>query len=150
MKDQFRRILNLVRHTGDTMVVTDTNGEDVYVIMDIDQYELLLNMEENGLDADLNDECLEEDESDEFIPQEPDVHAPTDIWEAMKPAGEEGDTWDPSAMNEAELADLEKQYHAFTQKNVQTAIQETEKTVEKIPEKPDEFGEESFYLEPVE
>jgi len=141
------------------MIVTDPNGEDVYVIMDIDQYELLLNMEENTLDSD--DECLEEDELIDFVPQESDGQAPADIWQAMKPAGEEGETWDPSAMNEEELADLEQQYHAFTQRNVKTVIQESEKSVENAIEKPveklvekpvkdDEFGEESFYLEPVE
>ena len=43
MKDQLKRILNLVRKTGDTMIVTDPNGDDVYVVMGLDQYENILN-----------------------------------------------------------------------------------------------------------
>ena len=42
MNDQFKRILEIIRRTGDRMVVTDTNGKDVFVVMDIDDYEALL------------------------------------------------------------------------------------------------------------
>jgi hypothetical protein len=53
MKDQFKRVLELVRKTGDTMVVTDTNGKDVYVVMDLDHYESMI--EEITSD----DDCLD-------------------------------------------------------------------------------------------
>ena len=45
--NNFQRILDLVRRTGDKMVVTDPNGDDAYVIMDLDEYELML--AESGL-----------------------------------------------------------------------------------------------------
>ena len=41
MDYQFKRLLNLVRRTGDRLVVTDPNGEDAYVLMGLDAYEKL-------------------------------------------------------------------------------------------------------------
>ena len=66
MKDQLKRILGLVRRTGDTMIVTDPNGEDVFVVMDLDQYEMLL-------DAVQCEDPLEvsEDELEDFPWEEP-------------------------------------------------------------------------------
>lgn len=144
MKDQFQRILNLVRRTGDTMVVTDTNGENVYVVMGLGRYEGLL---------DTHQESVETVEKTEEQPQ--------DIWHAMKPANTDGETWDPSQMNEVELADLERQYEAFTKKNVQSAIKEVKLETPKVAYEPkvadkkkedeiDEIGEEAFYLEPID
>lgn len=135
MNDQFRRILDLVRRTGDTMVVTDPDGDDVFVVMDLEQYELMLDMAEFS-------EGSEELETTAESP---------DVWETMKPAGEDGETWDVSKMNEEELADLEEQYRQFAQRNVKEAIEtkETPKNQEKKPDSED-FGEEQFYLEPIE
>jgi len=39
MDHQFKRLLNLVRRTGDRLVVTDPNGEDTYVLMGLEAYE---------------------------------------------------------------------------------------------------------------
>ncbi len=167
MKDQFRRILDLVRRTGDTMIVTDPDAEDVYVVMDIEQYEMLLDVtgdiEDEGFEGDVLDFpgegelSSDVEEPVEIHPSASDDFSPENIWEAMKPANEEGETWDPAAMNEEELADLERQYKAFASRNVKTAMEEVQKPEEKIPEKPvileaedDELGEEQFYLEPVE
>jgi len=41
MDHQFKRLLNLVRRTGDRLVVTDPNGEDAYVLMGLEAYEKL-------------------------------------------------------------------------------------------------------------
>jgi|GEM_PF-1225683 len=41
MDHQFKRLLNLVRRTGDRLVVTDPNGEDTYVLMGLEAYENL-------------------------------------------------------------------------------------------------------------
>ncbi len=111
------------------MVVTDPDGEDVFVVMGLDQYESLI------------EEPLPEKQTE------------PEIWDTMKPAGEEGETWDLSQMGEEELAELEEQYRQFANRNVETAIAETNK-IEDVPdEKPkdsDDFGEEQFYLEPIE
>lgn len=40
--NNFKRILDLVRLTGDKLVVTDPEGERACVVMDLDDYELLL------------------------------------------------------------------------------------------------------------
>jgi PHD/YefM family antitoxin component YafN of YafNO toxin-antitoxin module len=129
MKDQFRRILDMVRKTGDTMVVTDPNGEDVFVVMNLEQYEMMLGMEG------------EDQEGQEG------QKAELDIWRSMKPANGDGETWDLDKMNEKELADLEEQYKQFTNRNVKEAIKSTEES--KKSESQD-FGEEEFYLEPIE
>ncbi|MEK7615356.1 MAG: hypothetical protein AAB431_03160 [Patescibacteria group bacterium] len=157
MKDQFRRILDLVRRTGDTMIVTDPDAEDVYVVMDIDQYEMLLDVTgEMEFEEDVSDFEREPEEHPSTKAEDP---APENIWEAMKPANEEGETWDPGQMNEEELADLERQYQVFAQRNVKAALEETQKISENVPEpekiaekqaQDDELGEEQFYLEPVE
>ena len=138
MNDQFRRILDLVRRTGDTMVVTDPDGDDVFVVMDVEQYELLLDLTESP-DIDFSPESSSSETSS------------PDIWETMKPAGEEGETWDPSKMDEKELADLEEQYRQFAERNVKQAIEAKESSSDQ-PKKPesDDFGEEQFYLEPIE
>ena len=82
MKDQFKRILELVRKTGDTMVVTDTNGNDVYVVMDLDQYEMILEhasvldeLDDETFDPDktetiFEDSLSKEDQKDWQIPEE--------------------------------------------------------------------------------
>lgn len=131
MTDSFRRILDLVRKTGDTMVVTDPNGENVFVVMDLNQYEMLL-------------------ESD-FVPEEEEDEK--DIWETMKPADKEGETWDLSKMDEGELADLEAQYRQFAHSRVQEAVAQSVQNEPKMEGKraeDDEMGEEQYYLEPVE
>ena len=41
MDHQLKRLFNLVRRTGDRLVVTDPNGEDTYVLMGLEAYEKL-------------------------------------------------------------------------------------------------------------
>lgn len=164
MDKQLRRILNLVRKTGDRMVVTDANGEDVYVVMGLDQYEELVSPVGDMGDSDSGENWTEgwwEPTPDGDLPpsspaavEVPD--APSDIWEAMKPAGEAGETWDLGKMSEAEKVDLEKQYREYQKskgKNAEAAVEPVVPEVKKTEEKPKEdedFGEEQFYLEPVE
>lgn len=142
MKDSFRRILDLVRKTGDTMIVTDPNTEDIFVVMDVDRYEMLMDI---GFDEENTDD-LEELEDNQNQREK-------DIWQTMKSASDDTDTWDMEQMNKQELEELEDQYRQFTNKNVQAAIDEnTEKKPKNEPKtQSDEgFNEEQFYLEPVE
>lgn len=123
------------------MVVTDPDGEDVFVVMDVDRYERILGNVQS--DTKIQPLTLRSEQKS----SEP------DIWETMKPAGEEGETWDLSKMQEEELAQLEDQYRQFAQNRVESAIEEINKTESKNEEKPEdseEFGEEQFYLEPIE
>ena len=141
MENHLKRVLNLVRKTGDTMVIVDKDGNDSFVVMDLDRYEMLL-------DAQIQTESE----------GKPAVGA--NIWDVMQEAGDEGETWDIDQLNEEEFADLEKQYQAFARGNVEEAVEETQKfqkqeavpDVENITKNSDEdeYGEEQFYLEPVE
>lgn len=170
MKDQLKRILNLVRKTGDTMIVTDPNGDDVYVVMGLDRYENIVNIS----DFDHQEEILDEPEGyrhnipqengwvwggetiDESLEEEESPEKKPDIWSTMKPAGEEGETWDLAQMSEDEVVDLEEQYKKYAQEPELPKTQEVnleaenKETSPKLAENEDEFGEEQFYLEPIE
>lgn len=169
MKDQLKRILNLVQKTGDTMIVTDPNGDDVYVVMGLDQYENLRNI-------DVFEPELEMDELEGYrqsFPQSPSawgnmvetdeletvgdvIEKNPDIWSVMKPAGEEGETWDLEKISEDEAVRLEEKYKKYTQEQIVPSFPEavseakTEEITPKLAENQDEFGEEQFYLEPIE
>jgi hypothetical protein len=183
MKDQLKRILSLVRKTGDTMIVTDTDGKDAYVVMDLDQYELFLGFsgdDEEGLEE--GPIGMETEEMGHYEPLEeelPPVEEPVaqiseelpDVWGMMPSAGEEAQTWDLDKLSDREREELEEQYQAFVAQNVQEAVGETipapvqepeldlpESEEEQVSEAPqeqssgsdDDFGEEQFYLEPIE
>ncbi|MEK7619693.1 MAG: hypothetical protein AAB413_00425 [Patescibacteria group bacterium] len=146
MENHLKRVLSLVRKTGDTMIVVDKDGQESFVVMDLDQYEMLLDAQ--FVDEDWDDGMVEEDvEEAEAEPTSKTAMGP-DIWDVMPAAGEEGETWDIDQLDQEEFADLEKQYEAFASRHVKEAIEET-KTAPKKKED-DEYGEEQFYLEPIE
>lgn len=166
MNDQFKRILNLVRRTGDTMIVTDPDGKNTYVVMDLDQYELMLDVEQGLSNIVATDEPFEpepEVELSEPITQKNQA-IPDDvpnIWDMMQAADDTGETWNTEQMAPEEIAALEQQYQAFAARNVEQAIEESGSELENAPitgkndhedtsDDDDEFGEEQFYLEPVE
>lgn len=135
MENHLKRVMALIRKTGDTMIVVDKDGQESFVVMDLDQYERLLNTPSIEIPP-------EASPTSNFQP-------PTsNIWDVMQEAGEEGETWDIDQLSEQELQVLEKQYQEFASKNVKEAINEV-KTPPKKKED-DEYGEEQFYLEPVE
>jgi hypothetical protein len=172
MKDQLKRILNLVQKTGDTMIVTDPNGEDVYVVMGLDQYENLRNTEFFDPETELSDleshlpptssfpndvSWVEEGEVAVSVKEDiPHGEKSSDIWASMKPAGEDGETWDLTKMSEDEVIDLEEQYKKYTQEPELPHLSEisseavNKEISPKLEENEDEFGEEQFYLEPIE
>lgn len=158
MENHLKRVLNLVRKTGDTMVVVDKDGEDSFVVMDLDHYEFLLDGQ-----IDFDEDWAQA--LDEPI-EEPDPSREPDIWDVMPEAGEESETWDVDALNDEEMADLEHQYQAFAARHKQTKEEvEPESAPVEDPgasnasttiqapassQDQDEYGEEQFYLEPVE
>lgn len=181
MDKQLRRILNLVRKTGDRMVVTDGNGEDVYVVMGLEQYENLViphgitgvqPVGKDELEDGWYEDCGPEEEPGRVGPIVPSVstvsHAPNepyapisksaDIWDAMAPAGSDSETWDISRMTETEKVDLEKQFENYQQEKgrIEDGNSKLEGNLKvedekaKIDQKDEDFGEEQFYLEPIE
>jgi len=151
MENHLKRVLNLVKKTGDTMIVVDKEGEDSFVVMDLDHYEALLD-ETIGEPDDHEDFEMDDGEASNISEKTP------DLWDVMQSAGDDGATWDMNELNDEEIVDLERQYQEFASRNVQEAIQETkdipvqgQKPVEESgKDAEDEFGEEQFYLEPVE
>ena len=167
MDKQLRRILDLVRRTGDRMVVTDSNGEDVYVVMGLEQYESLVDVALPEDDQEWGEGWWDDNAGLDKpsgntgpslggapVPDE----GPTDIWEAMKPAGEQGDTWDLATMSDIEKSDLERQFQEYQRQKEQESSGKVNEPVESVPVMPnaaegkidEDFGEEQFYLEPVE
>jgi hypothetical protein len=172
MDKQLRRILDLVRKTGDRMVVTDTNGEDVYVVMGLSQYEELVGVDEDfdpsdyldnqdwdegwwndydGLDKPpLSGPDLAEslDVKPDLEPRATSPEPPKDIWEAMPPAGSDAETWDMEQMSPMEMSDLERQFQEYQAQQMADKANEADKATG--GKKDEDFGEEQFYLEPVE
>ncbi len=165
MTPQFRRLLDLVRKTGDRLVVTDPEGDDVFVLLGLDAYEALLGDNSKASPSPTpNPQPL--------IPPvpprpptpapEPEPVPPHDIWDAMAPAGAEGDTWSAGDLTPDELLAAgfsvmpDPEGPASTQESdvlpvPSEAVLTTEEA--KTPEKKEdseEFGEEQFYLEPIE
>ncbi|MBI5794100.1 hypothetical protein HZA87_03375 [Candidatus Uhrbacteria bacterium] len=136
MSNHLQRILDLVGRTGDTMVVVEKDSDRGFVVMDLAHYEDLR----------------------VFFAPTSNLQPPTsNIWDVMPEAKNPQETWDPDNLTEDEMVNLEKQYEEFAKRNVKEAIQETQtvqKTVEPVkpPEvkKDEDFGEEQFYLEPVD
>jgi len=155
MDQHFKRILNLVRRTGDRMVVTDQNGDDAYVVMGLDAYEALIEAQEFSADLAVEQEeeraatpdtppPLEEDD----VPLETTLQEQAErdlrVWEAMRPAGTEGETWDMAKLSEVEKREVEQAYRDLK------ARREKSVAVPPVSTNEDEPGEEQFYLEPVE
>lgn len=133
MKPQFQRILDLVKRTGDRMVVTDRDGDNAYVVMGIDQYEDLLDHSEATL-SNFPDDFDHADLDEESVP---DLNAMTED-EGRSAAGDIPE--DLQKAVEHDLAIIESWEKARAQEEVQ-----------KSSKKPDsEPNEEQFYLEPVE
>ncbi len=65
---QLKRLLNLVRKTGDRLVVADKESDDVFVIMNLDEYEDLsdFNDENHDHDFDAVPDFLEDDKAEEI------------------------------------------------------------------------------------
>lgn len=170
MDKQFRRILDLVRRTGDRMVVTDSDGENVYVVMDVEAYEALVEMEGQVFDQlassqpaqtpDIGNHSEIQARPSEDV-QAVSAQAEPRVWDHM--ATERGqETWDISQLSPEELADLEQKFAEHSNKMKKAAQQEvsTNVTVEDSGtetgenagqnDDEDDFGEEQFYLEPIE
>jgi len=162
------------------MVVTDANGEDVYVIMGLSQYEHLRS-EDVGMEVDPGPDPKntepEEIVHEETRPEEvastpspspkstfsiPDAHIDSgeddvmDIWDVLPPAGQISETWNLDNISTEESLLIEEQYKKYTQETLQEAVAEIAPKPQiqekdvKLEEKLDDIGEEQYYLEPIE
>lgn len=179
MDKQFKRILELVRRTGDRMIVTDSDGENVYVVMDIDAYEGLIDMEDHVLDGMMMDESQESFEvpvREESVAESLIAAEDSRIWDHIPEAGSQAETWDLDKLTDAERLDLEQQFAEYSNKVKEVAevpelsvaeeilgqgpsfakasedlrpVEDTGTAVNLLSDD-DDFNEEQFYLEPIE
>ena len=152
MNRQLKRILDLVRRTGDRMVVTDPDGEEAYVIMGLEQYEEILEAVEHHHHA----HALDEEEDDEaWVPE----WKPEDYGDlvATEPEAESRPSERVSEASQADdLPGELKQAVEHDLAILEAWRQETENAAGlATPEKSDtepknDDDEERFYLEPIE
>jgi len=148
MDQQLRRLLALAKRTGDRLIITDPDGLQAYVLMGLDQYESLM-----GLKAKISPTNLPVKErpmsrsvqAPPLAPEFPSItedvdedEVPTDIWDVVAPADRTNETWDLAKMSQEERLNVQKQFELY--KNREKAKNQKE----------EDFGEEQFYLEPVE
>ena len=176
MNSQFRRILELVRRTGDRVVVTDPNGQDAYVVMGLDQYEGLIDSIDYFSESEeyWADENIDEySDSSNVSVADYGASDSAGIWDTMKSAGDTGETWDIEKMTEDEQGEVKEVFEQA--KEIKKSVSEVEnpadqqknaETSEKLEEASgqakdvsgseeegipsDQSDEEQFYLEPVE
>jgi len=149
MDKKFRRILDLVRRSGDRMIVTSPEGDDAFVVMALEDYEILMELEQFAISS--QEEFEADRENLDTVPS-PSV-APSGIFDVMQSADSEGPTWDLSAMSAAERSEVEAQFRAQTETQKPHEIKEEEPKIVPLGYKKnedDDLGEEQFYLEPVE
>ncbi|KKU34118.1 MAG: hypothetical protein UX57_C0005G0010 [Candidatus Uhrbacteria bacterium GW2011_GWE2_46_68] len=143
MNSYMKKIFEMIRKTGDRVILVDFNSEEAFVLMPFADYE--------GLLQDLKIPKQSLISKQVFEPRQ-DEKGRNDIWESMREAGSSSETWDLSQMSPAELEELERQYQMFSQAKSKDE-EDTKKTKEpSISNEKDvgDGGEEQFYLEPIE
>lgn len=115
-----QRLIDLTQKTGDTLIITDKNGKDPVVIMDIAKYEALVDADSVAAVDDFD--YAETDANDDFIP-------PMEMYSSEIPANLTSEN-EKAAMEESDV-------------NMKSVIKPEQKGE-------DSFGEEQFYLEPIE
>ncbi len=130
------------------MIIMDEKTDRAFVLMNLDDYEAELDVSH---DMGVMDAVSSEEE--EKASKTP------DIWDVMPEAGDEAETWDPEHLSEDEAKDLEQQYEVFAAKSASEAKVESatkddlpnpNPDAQKSEQKEEDFGEEEFYLEPVD
>lgn len=149
MEKKFRRILDLVRRSGDRIIVTSPEGDDAFVVMDLEDYEILMELEQLAISS---QEAFEKEGNDAGPPLAEAVEPPG-IFDVMQSADSGGPTWDLSAMSAAERSEVEAQFRAQSGGEKPSEIRVEEPKIVPLDQKgddDDDLGEEQFYLEPVE
>lgn len=158
-----KRLMDLAKRTGDRLIVTDPEGQEPFVLMDLTAYEVLLDLQTLQAHEHADEEDLEDEDDDWFTgfdPDEPPIppapqeasdapaatpasaSTPESIWDAMKAADEPGETYEnPAQASRTEQEQMRDLY----EKTVQPEPVQTPEAP--APQSP---GDEQFYLEPIE
>jgi PHD/YefM family antitoxin component YafN of YafNO toxin-antitoxin module len=156
--NQLNRLLKLINRTGDRLVVLDKDTESAVVLMEIDEYEKLLdggprleNMSESDILDKINREVAVWREKNlansVSMESEDDLAAPTTENTKNEPDSE--DLADEGAAeNELEIAEVsQKEAEKPTEEPI--TINPIVGPEEELKDVPDDGEEEKFYLEPV-
>ncbi|MFA7654219.1 MAG: hypothetical protein WCX97_04225 [Candidatus Magasanikbacteria bacterium] len=162
---QLNRVLKLVRRTGDKLVIFDKENDSGYAVMNLDQYENLLD------EANFNPSDFDSDDDEEFFAPRP-SHGFEPISSVMKdrwhdeeftaPTEEEKAPWE-NGWQEQELGEIKSNIkNQMSKINADDSESEVELVEEMAPIKedageivplndvPHDEEEETFLLEPVE
>jgi hypothetical protein len=158
MQGKWERLIRLVRETGDRLVVTDSESEDVFVLMSIGQYEELLGGQDTSRHDDdhaarpeqpaVNQPVVREiagEQYEEVVSVSQDEDPPEEIWDVLQSGGgEEADesaseSWDVSRLNDEEKAFLKRQYEKFKQgdSGAQAPVEESSPTTPQAQSEPE-------------
>lgn len=149
------------------MVVVDENSDRGFVVMDLTRYEEMCSSEQVLTNRGEKQPQIDVLPKEQVIVAEPPSGLPN-LWDVMAPSSEDAQTWDMGEMTPEEISEIERQYKEFAEKTIQEAVEEQiESQPDLIKETKDqnldvsssedshkteeeEFGEEQFYLEPIE
>ena len=159
---QLNRVLKLVRRTGDKLVIFDKENDSGYAVMNLDQYENLLD------EATLNPSDFDSDDDDEeFFAQRP-SHGFEPISSVMKERWHDDELVSPleekapweNGWQEQEVGELNDELRMKNQEvddevsSNQTAVKNNSKDLAaeevSLADVPHDEEEETFLLEPVE
>lgn len=136
-ESSLKRLMNLARKTGDVLIITDPDGQEPIVLMNIDRYETLREDEISRI------------EEEDWSPAEP-----TMDWDKMV----ENDLSEVAELSENDLEEeFEERIGPMATEPTVTPIEPAEEMVTKNveieaekPQKSAENGEEKFYLESID
>lgn len=179
MDGYFDRILGIVQKTGDRVIVVDPTKQQAYVVMGLDQYESIMDLQSpKQAPAGFTEEDFDLVDVDEVMQTQGVAPMPdASIWEVMTDAPkqdkEPSATWDLAKLSASERRDLEQAFYAqkkaergVVQEEVGVKVDSSKEkgefkpfvanpptrthTPQEQPKKPVSSPEESFYLGSVE
>lgn len=137
MNDAFKRILALARRTGDRLIVTDPDGAEAFALLSLDQYEELL--------GGPKDEPPLPPPPPDLPPVTPAAQdIPTVAFHDQEPALE------PVESTPLPPPPVSTPVSVPVSEEKQPEKQPISQALPPISGEEDDFGEEQFYLEPVE
>ena len=161
MQDYWKRIFNLARRSGDRLIVTDIDGSQPCVVMDLDSYEDLLNNKaKKELPLSTPEIPIKSKNENEVLR----------IWDTIPEARDPAKTWNVSELSEQEQRQLKTVFEEMDQPNHEVP-QENKVQKQPTPSIQPDFSkppsvnhdsvsvntgqninieEDQFYLEPVE
>lgn len=149
MSNYWKRVEDLVRRTGDRVILTDQAMEkEPLVLMNLTEYESLIDLE-TTCNSVVENTLPTKELLDEMSPM-------PDVWDVLPQAGDSVQTWDLDQLSQEEKEEVktvfeQRNYRKQEHRDELADRKELKETIEPSEIEPDdEFAEEQFYLEPIE